>query len=118
MLGLDVVVPVSAGWDSRPRQEYTMPWGDKGNKHCLETFGHECWLEDPTMAQLTEQLKSGLDFNSELGVMLSAWNENDEGHWIVPSLQDGPVKLDAIAKAIGQHRERRNMYWKRFDVQN
>ena len=65
--GMSVVVPVSAGWDSRPRQESTMPWGDAGNKRCLTQLGHECWLEDPTMPQLTEQTKAALEFASRMG---------------------------------------------------
>lgn len=44
-------------------------------------------------------------------VLLSAWNENDEGHvsevfkevsdtwqWIMPSLQDGTAKLEAVQR--------------------
>ena len=103
--GMSVVVPVSAGWDSRPRQESVMPWGDTGNKRCLDELGHECWLADPSMSELTEQTKAALEFASKMGagstaagtlegqgdsggdddaaaavrsVLLSAWNENDE----------------------------------------
>lgn len=119
--GMSVIVPVSAGWDSRPRQESVMPWGDAGNKRCLNQLGHECWMEDPSMPELTQQTKSALEFASKMGdveddaavrsVLLSAWNENDEGHWIVPSLQQGPAKLEAVAKAITAHKVRRESYW-------
>jgi hypothetical protein len=34
-----------------------------------------------------------------------------QGHWIVPSLQDGPAKLEAVAKAITAHKQRRESYW-------
>eukprot|EP01052_Picozoa_sp_SAG31_P043398 SAG31_NODE_7215_length_1753_cov_1.231560_1_plen_167_part_00 len=93
-----LVVPVSAGWDSRPRQEVVMPWGDTGNKRCLTELGHECWLEDPTLSELTAQTKAALEFaeskiSGEIkSVLISAWNENDEGHWIVPSLLGGPAR--------------------------
>ena len=73
------------------------------------------------MAQLTQQTKSALEFASTMraveddaavrSVLLSAWNENDEGHWIVPSLQQGPAKLEAVAKAITAHKARRESYW-------
>ena len=33
-------------------------------------------------------------------VIVSAWNEHDEGHWICPSLQDGPAKLQAVLAGI------------------
>eukprot|EP01050_Picozoa_sp_SAG11_P017930 SAG11_NODE_2641_length_3139_cov_12.838487_2_plen_359_part_00 len=124
--GMGVVVPVSAGWDSRPRQESVMPWGDAGNKRCLSELGHECWMEDPSMPELTQQTKSALDFASKMrsaqggvavrSVLLSAWNENDEGHWIVPSLQQGPAKLEAVAKAITAHKQRRESYWKQIEL--
>ena len=120
---MSVIVPVSAGWDSRPRQETVMPWGDAGNKRYLKQLGHECWMEDPSMPELTQQTKLALEFASGMGaaqgdaavrsVLLSAWNENDEGHWIVPSLQQGPAKLEAVAKAIAAHKQRRDSYWNR-----
>ena len=33
-------------------------------------------------------------------VILSAWNEHDEGHWICPSLKDGTAKLEAIKAGL------------------
>lgn len=102
-----------------------MPWGDAGNKRCLHQLGHECWMEDPSMPELTQQTKSALEFASKMevakedaavrSVLLSAWNENDEGHWIVPSLQQGPAKLKAVAKAITAHKARRDNYWEQVE---
>ena len=76
------------------------------------------------MPQLTEQTKAALEFASRMGaaegdtavrsVLLSAWNENDEGHWIIPSLQQGPAKLEAVAKAITAHKQRRESYWQKL----
>ena len=58
-------------------------WGDKGNKRCKTLLGHECWLSDPTMAELTAQTRAALEFaDSSAGdvksVLISAWNENGE----------------------------------------
>jgi hypothetical protein len=44
--------------------------------------------------------------------------ENDEGHWIVPSLQDGPAKLQAVAAAIKAHRQRRRGYWEQVALKS
>ena len=35
-------------------------------------------------------------------VLLSAWNEHDEGHWICPSLRDGAQKLEAIQAGLAR----------------
>lgn len=49
-------------------------------------------------------------------MMLSAWNEHDEGHWIQPALEKygGTQKLDAIKKAIDAVEQRRASYWQQF----
>jgi hypothetical protein len=39
-------------------------------------------------------------------VIIGAWNENDEGHWIVPSLLAGTEKLEAIQKGVKQAYDR------------
>jgi len=33
-------------------------------------------------------------------IIISAWNENDEGHWIMPSLHNGTAKLEAVQRGI------------------
>ena len=86
-------------------------------------------MADPTMSELTQQVQHALAFNSsisdistagesnsaeQLGILISAWNENDEGHWIVPSLQGGAAKLQAVAAAINAHKQRRQAYWRHF----
>lgn len=60
-----------------------MPWGAK-------YWGAE-YVKDPTMAELEAHVTDGLDFvaknpkSAETNMMiLSAWNEHDEGHWIAP----------------------------------
>jgi hypothetical protein len=35
-------------------------------------------------------------------VIIGAWNELDEGHWIMPSLLNGTQKLEAVRKGIQQ----------------
>jgi hypothetical protein len=46
-------------------------------------------------------------------MLLSAWNEHDEGHWIEPALEKygGAEKLVAIKKAIDKAEARRQAYW-------
>ena len=48
-------------------------------------------------------------------MILSAWNEHDEGHWIEPALAKygGAEKLEAIKRAIDKAEARRDVYWAR-----
>ena len=65
---------------------------------------------DPTMAELEAHTAAGLAFVAKNRaeateanmLMLSAWNEHDEGHWIEPTLEKfgGAEKLEAVRRAI------------------
>ena len=100
-LGVKLVPPISAGWDPRPREYYPMPWS---NPKCKE-----CYVQDPTMDELAAQTAAGVAYARQHAgvveaqtVIISAWNENDEGHWIVPSLFNGTQKLVAVQRGIQQ----------------
>lgn len=105
--GMKTVPTVSAGRDARPRAEYPMPWN----------VGHwsKSYVKDPTMDELESHVADGLDFVSKNPIaaeanlmLLSAWNEHDEGHWIAPALPQygGTEKLDAVKRAIDKHAAR------------
>ena len=98
--GIPVIPTASAGWDPRPRELIPLPWG---NVSCHLGPGN-CYMEDPTMPQLTQAVTDSIDFAAQPGSvplsLISAWNENDEGHWIIPSLEQGDEKLQAVKKAI------------------
>ena len=75
---------------------------------------HPAWTVDPTMKELEDHTAAGLKWvqdNSGAGgaaetnmMLLSAWNEHDEGHWIEPALEQygGTEKLQAISRALGR----------------
>jgi hypothetical protein len=99
--GSKMIPTVSAGRDARPRHDYAMPWGPV---HWSANY-----VKDPTMAELESHVTDGLDFvaanpaTAEANmVLLSAWNEYDEGHWIAPVLDKygGAEKLQAVKRAI------------------
>jgi len=104
--GWKVIPTVSAGWDNRPRSNGTCPW-------CGEN-AHPRWTVDPTMQELEDHTAQGLKWvqdNSRAGgaaetnmMLLSAWNEHDEGHWIEPALEQygGSEKLQAISRALAR----------------
>jgi hypothetical protein len=63
--------------------------------------------QDPTMSELTEHTTNAVAFAlanqgtvEANAVIIGAWNENDEGHWVVPSLLAGTEKLEAIQKGV------------------
>ena len=117
--GKQVIPTVSAGWDPRPRVTYPCTYGSAENCSCpWGGAGGERYVVDPTMEELTAHTTAGLDWvaknNGEGGaaeeasaMLLSAWNEHDEGHWIQPALgQYGSTeKLDANKKAISAAKE-------------
>jgi len=37
---------------------------------------------------------------SSRAVIIYAWDENDEGGWLVPTLGEGTARLDALAKVL------------------
>eukprot|EP00045_Choanoeca_perplexa_P012902 m.143533 g.143533 ORF g.143533 m.143533 type:complete len:400 (+) comp16175_c0_seq18:1369-2568(+) len=104
-LNASIIPPITVGWDNRPRQTYNMPWGAAGA--CQYGPG-KCYVQDPTMKELTAAVGEGLDFTRQHRsdvtaaghIILSAWDEFDEGHWLCPSLLNGTVKIEAVAKAI------------------
>lgn len=106
-LGAPLVPSISAGWDPRPRQFIDLPWGEQGQKSCVEALGHTCYIEDPTMQELQDHTRDAVSFSLQnpavveaRAALVSAWNENDEGHWIVPSLHRGTEKLEAVQRGI------------------
>eukprot|EP00937_MAST-01D_sp_MAST-1D-sp2_P000478 g478.t1 len=111
--GWGVVPTITAGWDPRPREALTPPWSQPFPAQCRnDTGGGQCWVQDPTMAELANQTTRVLEWAATSSaaapsgaVIVSAWNEHDEGHWICPSLRDGPQKLQAIRSGIERARQ-------------
>lgn len=98
-----VVPSITAGWDPRPRELISLPWGDVS---CPLGKG-KCYMQDPTMPELTQAVRDGIDFAEDHDppvAIISAWNEYDEGHWISPSLDQGDAKLKAVRAALDSTR--------------
>lgn len=85
--GKHVVPLLSVGWDPRPRSQ---PGGPQ-----------------PTPAELREHVRSALDWvtnHREVApahtIIAYAWNESDEGGWLVPTHREGTARLDAVRDAL------------------
>jgi len=102
--GCQMVPTVTTGWDPRPFLDHPVPW----YPGATETN----WGERATPDQVAEQLAASLEFvNRHPGSTLAntaliyAWNENAEGGWIVPTLEETqnggvPVRLDAVRSVL------------------
>ncbi len=101
--GANVVPIIMSGWDRRPRIARPVPWevwqkpGANADKY----------YQAPTPAELASHVSRAVkwmqnnpDAAPSQMAIIYAWNENDEGGWLVPTLGDGTARLDAIAKVL------------------
>jgi len=94
-VGKKVVPLVNAGWDGRPRNY------------------PGAWYAAPTPSELVDNVRSALEWVGRHRascdantVLIYAWNETDEGGWLVPTISEGTRRLDALRDVL-KPRERR-----------
>jgi len=101
--GKKVIPIVSAGWDPRPRWEIPVSWDTNPIPGTYYT--------DATPDEIANNLKSAMDWNAKNptmaeanAVIIYAWNEIDEGGWLLPANTVfnpvGTSRLDAISKML------------------
>jgi hypothetical protein len=104
--GKPVIPIVNAGWDNRPRrvdaEQFQALYGSPPGGP---------WFTQPAPAELAEHLRAALAWNQENrnaaeanAAIIYAWNETDEGGWLVPTKGEGTARLDAISKVLGPPR--------------
>lgn len=99
--GAQAVPLASAGWDRRPRFDNPVPWeGVAGSAACFAA---------PKPDELGAHVGEAVDWvrahpkDAEAqAVLIYAWNEIDEGGWLVPTLAEGAARLDAIKEALSK----------------
>lgn len=105
--GPGVVPTITTGWDRRPRIEHPMPWEKWQKPHA----GIENHYAQPTPKELEHHVREALDWidahpkaTSLRLAIIYAWNENDEGGWLTPTLKpDGTFdqsRIEAVGRAI------------------
>jgi hypothetical protein len=99
----NVVPIVMSGWDRRPRVENPVPW----ETYQKPGVGIDMYYESPTPEELASHLKDALNWvkvNNDVcpsrAIIIYAWNENDEGGWLVPTLSEGTARINAISKIL------------------
>jgi hypothetical protein len=100
-LGADVVPPVTAGWDPRPMNETHLPW---------QNFTDPRFVQQPTPAELAGLLSAAVNYTQANragpcpsgAILISAFNEYAEGHWVGPVLPQygGNERLEAIGGVL------------------
>ena len=97
--GLPVVPTVMAGWDRRPRVENPVPW-EKGQR---QGVGLKYFFAAPQANELAAHLNDALRWVNEQpatlrapAVLIYAWNENDEGGWLVPTAPCDQARIEAL----------------------
>ena len=101
--GSQVIPIVMSGWDRRPRVENPVPWEPQQQPG----VGIQYYYEAPRPSELANHLRHALTWVSSQpasdeanAVLIYAWNENDEGGWLVPTLSEGTARLDAIQDVL------------------
>lgn len=100
---LPVVPTVMTGWDRRPRIENPVPWEKKQRPG----EGMENFFAAPTRKELADHLTRALGWVAARPqgeqapvVLIYAWNENDEGGWLMPTLPCQTDRLDALRQVL------------------
>jgi hypothetical protein len=108
---IPTVTFATAGWDTRPRIEHPVSWMPSIKaKPDLTPPAQQKPLADAVTAsprQLARHLQDALDWtrqNRDLtaanAVIIYAWNENDEGGWLIPTLSEGTARLNAVRSVL------------------
>jgi hypothetical protein len=111
---LEAITFATAGWDPRPRVEHPTPWVRVTPRPDPTPPDQQQPLIDAVTAtpdQLARHLQEAIawtqhnrDVNPANAVIVYGWNENDEGGWLMPTLQpDGQVdrtRVDALSKVL------------------
>jgi hypothetical protein len=109
--GAKVVPLVTAGWDRRPRVEHPVSWEKADPAGAIDAY-----YDTPTPGELAAHLGAALDWCARHPmvadpsiVLVYAWNEFDEGGWLVPSLwpEQGAARLEAVGRVLRHRRVRR-----------
>lgn len=94
---VDVVPSFTTGWDRRPRVENPVPWEAPGG-----SLSDYYYLENPEdvsthIDAVLAWARNNPTRTPQKIIIGYAWNENDEGGWIVPTLKSGGgIDMDRV----------------------
>jgi hypothetical protein len=101
--GAAVVPLVVVGYDRRPRVQNPGPW-ETCQQNCP---GIDIYYQQATPQELKNHLQSAIAWTANNAstdpsklILIYAWNENDEGGWLVPTLSEGTKKINALSQVL------------------
>lgn len=101
--GKEVIPIVNTGWDVRPRW-----WDTKLMK--AYSGAERPWFTKATPSEIADNVRDAIEWNRDNptagkanAVLIYAWNETDEGGWLVPTLSEGKARLDALRRVISSY---------------
>lgn len=94
-----IVVPtLNSGWDGRPRISDPVIGG---------LYKNGPWYDQPRAEQLSDLTEIGVEWvrnnascAEEQVLLFYAWNELDEGGWLVPTLSEGTSRIEALRNVL------------------
>lgn len=112
-LRIPSVTFASAGWDTRPRNERPPPWikGLVATPDATPPAQQKPLVDAVTAApeelaahirEAVEWTQRNRDINPTGAIIIYAWNENDEGGWLIPTLSDDGRPNEDRIKALGK----------------
>ena len=97
--GLPVIPTAMAGLDRRPRVEHPVPW----EPYQKPGEGIAYHYESSNPEELARHVERALGFavkQSAPAVLIYAWNENDEGGWLVPTLPCETKRIVSLHRVL------------------
>ncbi|HYZ32112.1 MAG TPA: hypothetical protein VE684_07500, partial [Crenalkalicoccus sp.] len=101
--GLGVVPTVMSGWDRRPRIQSPVPW----ESWQRPGVGMDRYYAEAQPQELAAHLRRALEWIAlhprvavARAALIYAWNENDEGGWLVPTLPFDDRRVEALRAVL------------------
>jgi hypothetical protein len=103
--GRAVVPIITTGFDQRPRIENPVPWAKNRNKDTRDMMN--IYYETAEPEEIESEVAACLKWMAgnrrsvpAQTALVYAWNENDEGGWLIPTYPDDSRRLQAVARAL------------------
>jgi hypothetical protein len=101
--GAKVVPLVMTGWDNRPRAEHPAAWQMKNAGNLGKVYYEPAKPQEigNHVADAVRWVNANGNAADARIVIIYAWNELDEGGWLVPTIAEGPARVEAVGRAMG-----------------
>lgn len=103
--GVEVVPTAIAGWNPRPRVENPVPWEAWQRPGAgMDRFYHTGSAEEIAahLRRCVDWVAAQPEVSPAGAALAYAWNENDEGGWLVPTLPFDDRRRTAVRRALAR----------------